>query len=181
MFNTTWCMACIIAICIPTSQHNEGSLSIKPIRKYHKSWLPSNGTWLHVYILPLHIKIAGSGFHIPSSPHTEVILPSGRSPDWHWYTICEPTVVLATGSSSTRPVKEGIPQLTEKNVKDSYISIHSLFLTHMCTQDQQGQGSTSHLLCTLFSFSQLEQTLGHNWRISQLPRLCFDMGQWNHF
>ena len=36
---------------------------------------------LPIDYLPLHIKVAGSGVHLPSSPHTEVLLPSGRSPD----------------------------------------------------------------------------------------------------
>ena len=75
----------------------------------------------HTCILPLHIKLAGSGFHIPSSPHTEVILPSGRSPDRHLYTISEPNVVLVNGSTSTRMANEGVPQLTERVIKVAYL------------------------------------------------------------
>ena len=50
----------------------------------------------------------------------------------------------------------------------------------MCTQEWQGQGSTSHLLYTLPSSSQLEQTLSYTRTISQLPQLCFDMVHWSH-
>ena len=66
------------------------------------------------YNLPSHSKVAGSGFHIPSSPHTEILLPSGRSPDWHLYTISELTVVLLNDSTVTPLEKEGVPQLTKQ-------------------------------------------------------------------
>ena len=50
----------------------------------------------------------------------------------------------------------------------------------MSIQDQQGRGSTFHLMHTLLSYSQLEQTPGYIQTQSQFPQLCFDMLQWNH-
>ena len=36
-------------------------------------------------------------------------------------------MVLATGSTSTPLAKEGVPQLTEKEIKTAYVSIQSLY------------------------------------------------------
>jgi len=56
----------------------------------------------------------------------------------------------------------------------------SLCFTHMYTQEWQGQGSISHLMHTLPSYSQLGNVLGHTCTLSQHPQLCFEMLQLSH-
>ena len=69
---------------------------------------------------------------------------------------------------------------------ESYINlIPTVQSSHQCTWEWQGLGSRYrlllfHLMYNLPSSSQLEQTLGHTWRISRHHPVCFGTAQWSH-
>ena len=63
-------------------------------------------------ISPMHPRPAGSGFHLPSIPHTALILPTGTNPGLHLKNISAPSSVLWYASMEPLSGVLGLPQLT---------------------------------------------------------------------
>ena len=58
---------------------------------------------------PVHTRVAGSGIHLPSAPHTALILPAGINPGLHLKNIS-----VSSSMFSMEPLSGvmGVPQLT---------------------------------------------------------------------
>jgi len=54
--------------------------------------------YVHVIISPVHTRVAGSGFHLPSDVHIALILSVGTNPGLHLKNISAPSVVFTNAS-----------------------------------------------------------------------------------
>ena len=154
----------------------------------------------------MHSTWEGSGLHLPLLPHV-ALRYDGTSPGcWHWKNISEFTVVLVYASTVTPLARAGgsLQSTTLAGEQESchrvissscllhllvyippeYVIFH-LLTAYQCTQKWQGLGSMSHLVIfhlmyTLLSYSQLEQTLCYIWRVSRHHPVCLGQPQWNH-
>ena len=86
--------------------------------------------------LHLHLRPAGSGFHLPSSSHTVVILLAGANPGLHLKIISAPSVVFWYVSMEPFVGKVGSLQLTVgKKVCSKQLNtrkdVHSKLLYHV--------------------------------------------------
>ena len=83
----------------------------------------SGGSYLYTqYYLPAQIRVAGSGFQVPSGDtpsdvHTAVIFPVETNPVLHLKSISVPPSVLGTDTMEPFPGAVGIPQLTKEKKK----------------------------------------------------------------
>ena len=64
-------------------------------------------------VLPVHTRVVGLGFHLPSTPHTAVILPAGTNPGLHLKYISDPSSVFRYASTEPLSGVIGCPQVTE--------------------------------------------------------------------
>ena len=62
-------------------------------------------------ILHMQTRVAGSGFHLLSGPHTAVIFPAGTNPGLHLKNISVPSSELRYGSITPFPGTVGSLQL----------------------------------------------------------------------
>ena len=84
--------------------------------------------------LHLHLRPAGSGFHLPSSSHTVVILLAGANPGLHLKNISAPSVVFWYVSMEPFVGKVGSLQLTvgkKKYVVNNWIQ-GKMFIQSYC-------------------------------------------------
>ena len=65
----------------------------------------------------MHTKVAGSGLHLPSAPHTAVLFPAGINSGLHLKNISAPSVVFWYASMEPLSGVMGLPQLTEIMMK----------------------------------------------------------------
>ena len=68
--------------------------------------------YLHVINSPVHTRVAGSGFHLPSAVHIALILSVGTNPGLHLKNISAPSVVFTNASMEPFPGTLGSLQLT---------------------------------------------------------------------
>ena len=69
---------------------------------------------LALIILHVHTSVAGSGFHLPSTPHTALIVPAGTNPGLHLKNISAPSSMFWNGSITPFPGTIGSLQLAEE-------------------------------------------------------------------
>ena len=62
----------------------------------------------------VHTRVVGSGYHLPSAPHTALILPSGTNPGLHLKNISAPSVVFSYGTMEPLPGTVESLQLTRE-------------------------------------------------------------------
>ena len=91
------------------SQKYGSALSTLLICMHCLMWIYSSN---QSYVSPVHTRVAGSGFHLPSAPHTVLILPAGTNIELHMKNISAPSSVSWYGSMEPLPGVTGCPQLT---------------------------------------------------------------------
>ena len=83
----------------------------------------------------LHKRPAGSGFHLPFTPHTALILPAGTNPGLHLKNISAPSSVFWYASMEPLSVVMGLPQLTEIAMQiNTFLSLEEKRDEIICSQ-----------------------------------------------
>ena len=67
---------------------------------------------MKIIISHVHTKAAGLGLHLPSAPHTALIVPAGTNPGLHLKNISAPSSLFWYVSTEPLPGVTGSPQLT---------------------------------------------------------------------
>ena len=97
----------------------KGSTSTRPanegVPQLTERNIYSNMSIQSLFYSHVHTRVAGSGLHLPSAPHSALILPAGTNPGLHLKNISASSVVIWYASMEPLPGTVGSPQLAEES------------------------------------------------------------------